>query len=123
MPGAIAVPAKEELETGVPVEMFESPNLDRFVRRARRFLDEERYEDAIAVLQSVVEGRTLEAEPTEAEATPEPEAKQAEAAPEAQGQKSADQTRQFLRELVGNEMRPLRQDHQFGLRDQRLDLV
>ena len=90
MPGAIAVPAKEELETGVPVEMFESPNLDRFVRRARRFLDEERYEDAIAVLQSVVEGRTLEAEPTEAEATPEPEAKQAEAAPEAQGQKGAD---------------------------------
>ncbi len=41
--------------------MFESPNLDRFLRRARQFLEEEKYQEAIQVLQAVVEGRTLEA--------------------------------------------------------------
>ena len=91
--GAIAAPAKEELEAGVPVEMFESPNLDRFVRRARRFLDEERYEDAIAVLQSVIEGRTLEAEPTEVEAAPEPKAADGQA-PEGQAAEPADRSGQ-----------------------------
>ncbi|MEQ1631429.1 MAG: tetratricopeptide repeat protein, partial [Planctomycetota bacterium] len=64
--GAIETPqdaADEKGDRGVPVELFESPNLDRFVRRARQFLTEERFADAIAVLQSVVEGRTLEAMP------------------------------------------------------------
>src|SRR5262245_56039986 len=41
--------------------MFESPNLDRFLRRARQFLDEQKYQEAIAILQTVIEGGTLEA--------------------------------------------------------------
>lgn len=64
--GAIETPQdgdEDKGDRGVPVELFESPNLDRFVRRARQFLTEERFADAIAVLQSVVEGRTLEAMP------------------------------------------------------------
>jgi outer membrane protein assembly factor BamB/tetratricopeptide (TPR) repeat protein len=48
-------------DDGQPVEMFESPNLDRFLRRAREFLEQEKYQEAIQVLQSVIEGRTLEA--------------------------------------------------------------
>lgn len=51
----------DETDDGVTVEMFESPNLDRFLRRAREFLDEEKYLEAIQVLQAVIEGRTLEA--------------------------------------------------------------
>ena len=35
--------------------MFESPNLDRFLRRANMFLDEEKYQQAIKILQSVIE--------------------------------------------------------------------
>ena len=60
--GAVATPEQGDEDSGPSVEMFESPNLDRFVRRARRFLDEERFEDAISVLQSVLDGRTIEAE-------------------------------------------------------------
>ena len=60
--GAVATPGQGDEDSGPSVEMFESPNLDRFVRRARRFLDEERFEDAISVLQSVLDGRTIEAE-------------------------------------------------------------
>ena len=82
--GAIQAPesGNETGDSGPPVELFESPNLDRFVRRARQFLTEERFADAIQVLQSVVEGRTLEAMPLEAgetQATPTP----APSAPEA----------------------------------------
>ena len=47
------------VDEGANVEMFESPNLDRFLRRARQFLDEDKYPEAIQVLQSVIEGRTL----------------------------------------------------------------
>ena len=48
-----------QVDEGKLVEMYESPNLDRFLRRARQFLDEEKYQQAIQVLQSVIEGRTL----------------------------------------------------------------
>lgn len=48
-----------QVDDGRLVEMYESPNLDRFLRRARQFLDEEKYQEAIQVLQSVIEGRTL----------------------------------------------------------------
>jgi tetratricopeptide (TPR) repeat protein len=54
-------PAQQGDDAGQPVEMFESPNLDRFLRRARQFLQEEKYQEAILVLQTVIEGRTLEA--------------------------------------------------------------
>lgn len=62
--GAIATPAAaSEPDDGPAVEMFESPNLDRFLRRARQFLQEEKFAEAILVLQAVIEGRTLEAGP------------------------------------------------------------
>src|SRR5262245_227486 len=47
-------------DPGVAVEMFENPNLDRFLRRAQDFLAREQYASAIEVLQDVIEGRTLE---------------------------------------------------------------
>lgn len=59
LPGTIPDP-------GAKVEMFESTSLDRFLRRARRFLERRDYAGAIEVLQSVVEGRTGEfADPEE----------------------------------------------------------
>ncbi len=53
------VAAPDEADGGVAVDLFESPNLDRFLRRAEQFLGEEKFPEAIEVLQSVVEGRTL----------------------------------------------------------------
>lgn len=52
--------AAEEEQYGVRVELFENPNLDRFLRRAEQFLGQENWDSAITVLQDVVEGRTLE---------------------------------------------------------------
>ncbi len=45
---------------GVTVHMFESSNLDRFLRKAQDFLVREDHIGAIKVLQDVVEGRSLE---------------------------------------------------------------
>src|SRR5262249_35482562 len=45
---------------GTAVEMFVSPNLDRYLRRAEDCLGREDYARAIKVLQDVIEGRTLE---------------------------------------------------------------
>ncbi|MDO8348849.1 MAG: PQQ-binding-like beta-propeller repeat protein [Planctomycetota bacterium] len=59
--GAIAPQRSPEEDVGVPVEMFENPNLDRYLRRAQSFLDSEKYDAAIQVLQDVIEGRTVEA--------------------------------------------------------------
>lgn len=56
--GAIASTSSDE--HGPPVEMFENPNLDRYLRRAQEFLAREDYAAAIQVLQDVVEGRTVE---------------------------------------------------------------
>ena len=47
-------------EFGVAVEMFENPNLDRFLRKAQSFLELENYAGAIEVLQDVIEGHTIE---------------------------------------------------------------
>ena len=47
-------------DPGVPVEMFESANLDRFLRKAQNFLSRAEYGNAIRVLQDVIEGRTME---------------------------------------------------------------
>ena len=47
-------------DPGVRVEMFESANLDRFIRSAQASLAKEDYEHAIKVLQEVIEGRTGE---------------------------------------------------------------
>jgi tetratricopeptide (TPR) repeat protein len=47
-------------DPGVRVEMFESANLDRFIRSAQASLAKDDYEHAIKVLQEVIEGRTGE---------------------------------------------------------------
>lgn len=58
--GAIAAPPLSTDDAGIPVEMFENPNLDRYLRRAQDFLGREDYAAAIQVLQDVVEGKTIE---------------------------------------------------------------
>lgn len=61
VPVAVAVtPKPSEGDPGPQVEMFENPNLDRYMRRAQAFLDREDYPAAIQVLQDVVEGRSIE---------------------------------------------------------------
>jgi outer membrane protein assembly factor BamB/tetratricopeptide (TPR) repeat protein len=40
--------------------MFENPNLDRYLRKAQNFLDQDKYDSAILVLQDVIEGNTVE---------------------------------------------------------------
>lgn len=54
-------PAKVEDDEGPTVELFQSPNLDRYLRRAQDFLGREDFQQAITVLQDVIEGRTMEA--------------------------------------------------------------
>ncbi|MGE3173340.1 MAG: PQQ-binding-like beta-propeller repeat protein [Planctomycetota bacterium] len=98
--GAILTPVQsrnlgDQEDDGPEVEMFESPNLDRFLRRARVFLADQKFREAILVLQAVVEGRTLEAavpgsEPTEPESPAEPGPKGAETADPAQAVFSVD---------------------------------
>lgn len=80
--GTVATPPNgANDEKGVPVEMFENPNLDRYLHRAQSFLEREDYAAAIQVLQDVVEGRTVEvvgapAAPDTAAAPPAEAAKQ-----------------------------------------------
>lgn len=47
-------------DLGVPVELYENPNLDRYLRRAQSFLEAAKYDAAIEVLQAVIEGQTIE---------------------------------------------------------------
>lgn len=65
-PSASAAPE----DPGVPVEMFENQNLDRFVRKARDFLARKDFAGAIQVLQDVIEGKTVEAVDSSAEGEP-----------------------------------------------------
>lgn len=58
--GGVVPAATADEDHGVPVEMFENPNLDRYLRRAQSFLDQQKYDAAIQVLQDVIEGRTIE---------------------------------------------------------------
>lgn len=58
--GGVAPVQSAEDDVGVPVEMFENPNLDRYLRRAQSFLDQGKYDATIQVLQDVIEGRTIE---------------------------------------------------------------
>ena len=53
--------SEEEGYFGPTVRMFENDNVDRFLRKARTFLEGDDFAGAIEVLQNVVEGRTLEA--------------------------------------------------------------
>jgi len=55
------IPATQpDEDLGIPVELFENPNLDRYLRRAQSFLDAAKYDAAIEVLQAVIEGQTIE---------------------------------------------------------------
>jgi outer membrane protein assembly factor BamB/tetratricopeptide (TPR) repeat protein len=60
--GALAVRGADGSidDPGNRVEMFENPNLDRYLERAQMFLDRDDYTSAIKVLQDVIEGRTVE---------------------------------------------------------------
>jgi outer membrane protein assembly factor BamB len=61
MRGDLVLPPGNQVhDFGVKVEMFENPNLARFLRRAQQFLGREEYQNAIKLLQDVVEGRTME---------------------------------------------------------------
>lgn len=65
-------------DPGVPVEMFENQNLDRFVRKARDFLARKDFAGAIQVLQDVIEGKTIESVDSSAEGAPPADTKTAE---------------------------------------------
>lgn len=60
--GALAARDAEQSidDPGKRVEMFENPNLDRYLERAQMFLDREDYTAAVKVLQDVIEGKTVE---------------------------------------------------------------
>ncbi|MBL8724474.1 MAG: PQQ-binding-like beta-propeller repeat protein [Planctomycetes bacterium] len=58
--GGVLPQSKPDEDLGVPVELFESPQLDRYLRRAQTFLEQAKYDAAIQVLQEVLEGRTAE---------------------------------------------------------------
>lgn len=51
------------LELGVRAQLIESPNLDRFLRRAQEFLDRRDFPGAIQVLQDAIEGRVVNDQP------------------------------------------------------------
>lgn len=57
-PAGVAVATPELVPKGVPVELFENPTIDRYLRRAESFLQSEDFASAIGVLQDVIEGRT-----------------------------------------------------------------
>ncbi|MBI5852600.1 MAG: PQQ-binding-like beta-propeller repeat protein [Planctomycetes bacterium] len=66
----LADPAKaggRVTDPGPVVRLLESPNVDRFLRRAQDFIGRSDWPNAIRVIQDVIEGRTLE-EATEREA-------------------------------------------------------
>jgi outer membrane protein assembly factor BamB/tetratricopeptide (TPR) repeat protein len=56
-PATVAQPGDDP---GTLVEMFENPNLDNYLRRARSLLEREDYTGAIELLQDVIEGKTVE---------------------------------------------------------------
>lgn len=68
--GGVTPQHNSEEDLGTPVEMFENPNLDRYLRRAQDLLEQKKYDAAIEVLQNVVDGHTADA-PEPAAARPE----------------------------------------------------
>ncbi len=66
-PGALVVEPNQDdgrktPELGVRAQLIESPNLDRFLRRAQEFLDRREFAGAISVLQDAIEGRVVRGE-------------------------------------------------------------
>lgn len=70
--GTIAPPAEGAVadDPGTPVEMFENPNIDRYLTNAQAFLGREDFVAAIQVLQNVIEGRTMVVEAARDPAAP-----------------------------------------------------
>ncbi len=54
-----AAPTADE-DPGAPVEMFENPNLDNYLRRSQALLERGDFAGAIELLQDVIEGKTVE---------------------------------------------------------------
>lgn len=71
-PGPIGQDQKRAVEEGAAVQMFESPNVDRFLHKAQDFLQREDWLGAIRVLQDVLEGKTLLEPEEEKPKEPEP---------------------------------------------------
>lgn len=71
-----------DLDPGRPVQMLESPNVDRFLRKAHEFLGREDYPNAIRVLQDVIEGHTLRDPTADIGREPEPATAPDESAPD-----------------------------------------
>jgi outer membrane protein assembly factor BamB/tetratricopeptide (TPR) repeat protein len=74
-PGTLVVePPREDPgktpELGVRAQLIESPNLDRFLRRAQEFLHRADFAGAIAVLQDAIEGRVVRDSANTAEPSP-----------------------------------------------------
>lgn len=51
--------ARQDPELGIRAQLIESPNLDRFLRKAQDLLDRRDYSQAIHVLQDAIEGRVV----------------------------------------------------------------
>lgn len=87
--GGVVPQQNPDDDHGVAVEMFENPNLDRYLRKAQAFLERQDYVSTIQVLQDVIEGHTVEfvdsapAKPGEDPVGPQPSAKP-DAKPEAE---------------------------------------
>ncbi len=58
--GGVVPQQNADDDQGVTVEMFENPNLDRYLRKAQAFLERQDYVSTIQVLQDVIEGHTVE---------------------------------------------------------------
>ena len=52
--------ASPDDDPGTSVDLFENPNLDRYLRKAQSFFTREDFSGAIELLQQVIEGRTSE---------------------------------------------------------------
>ncbi len=108
-PGQVAPqvpPQGADDDPGPTVEMFENPNLDRYLRRAQSFLDRQDFGQAIAVLQDVIEGRTIEVVGSEAAGDGAAPAVGAEATNPANPAESKPQNRALAKPRAGDESAP-----------------
>ncbi len=74
--GPSAAASTPDEDPGAPVEMFENPNLDNYLRRSQSLLERGDFAGAIGLLQDVIEGRTVEVvavRADEQQATPAPD--------------------------------------------------
>ncbi|MFY9340972.1 MAG: PQQ-binding-like beta-propeller repeat protein, partial [Planctomycetota bacterium] len=92
-------------DVGVAVDMFENPQLDRYLRAAQRFLDREDYDGAVRLLQEVIEGRISEVVATgPEEEQPKPDA--TPAAPVPAETPKVEQREEAVQRLLANRAQP-----------------